>query len=94
MGHVFSPRPSRTGRTVARAASAGVDAQRRRNLTVHDHDADRDDCDSEEGEEQIRPEKGLSQTTFGARLDDGPSLGPADCYSLIHRASRETPRRC
>src|ERR1019366_7351775 len=54
----------------------------------------RDDHDSEDGEEEVGLEERLSQAPFGTRLDDGPHVWPPSCSASIHHASRErTPAR-
>jgi hypothetical protein len=54
---------------------------------MHDKDGNRDDHDSEDGEEDVRLEERFAQAPFGARLDDGPHVRPPDCSASIHHAS-------
>ena len=60
-----------------------------RDLKAHDEEGNRDDYDSEDGEEDVHLEERLPQAPFGTRLDDGPDVRPPDCTASTHRLPRK-----
>jgi len=53
-------------------------------LKAHDEKANRDDRDSEDGEEKVRLEERLPEAPFGTRVDDGPDdVRPPECRASI-----------